>query len=128
VFDTPFAKSALALAALAIVIDLGTRVLPGLNEAARLDVDQSSGLTPGNEALQIALAAGQTFVPAASTLAGIDLAFETVPEQQGLEVRLWPDGPTVVQETYDGSRLACREPHQGGRGASCRLRWEGDVG
>ncbi|MPZ49879.1 MAG: hypothetical protein GEU75_11410 [Dehalococcoidia bacterium] len=128
-FDTPLGKFALGLAALAVVVVLATQVLPGQNEAARLDEDQSSGLTAGNDAVEGALPLGQTFVPAVADFAGIDLAFETLPEKITLQFREWPDGQIIllsVHEKAEGN-LPCRTPHQSGRGATCRLEWHKSV-
>jgi hypothetical protein len=125
-FDSPLAKFALGLACLAIVVVLGTRVLPGLNKAARLDADQSSGLTPGNEAVSGQLPAGQTFIPRVAGLVGIDLAFDAIPERISLQVKEWPEGRTVLSQVFEGSGVGCRTPHQSNKGGTCRLRWGDD--
>jgi hypothetical protein len=128
-FQSPLEKFALGLAAFAVVVVIATRVLPGLNEAAKLDEDQSSGLTPGNESVEGQLPIGQTFVPAMADLAGVELAFETLPDKLTLQLREWPDGQIILLSLHDKAEgnLSCRTPHQSGRGATCRLEWERSV-
>jgi hypothetical protein len=122
-------KFAMAFAALAVAIFIGVRVLPGLNASARLDTDQRAGLTAGNETIEGALPVGQTFVPERSDLAGIDVAFQKVPDRLTLQVREWPDGQIILLSIHDEDEgnLSCRTPHQSGQGATCRLQWERSV-
>jgi hypothetical protein len=125
VFQSPLEKFALGLAAFAVVVVIATRVLPGLNQATRLDEDQASGLTPGNDSIEGQIPIGQTFVPTSPDLAGIDLTFETVPDKVTLQVREWPEGQIILLSLHDKAEgnLSCRTPHQSGRGATCRLEW-----